>query len=96
MSVIISSRCGIRCDECHYLTDGLCSGKCCEISKPFWGDTCPVKSCCEGKHLQHCGQCPEFPCELLKQFAYDPQQGDNGARLEQCMAWAKEDLCPPV
>lgn len=51
MSVIISSRCGIRCDECHYLTDGLCSGKCCEISKPFWGDTCPVKSCCEGKHL---------------------------------------------
>ena len=37
MSVIISSRCGIRCDECHYLTDGLCSGKCCEISKPFWG-----------------------------------------------------------
>ena len=90
MSVIISSRCGIRCDECHYLTDGLCSGKCCEISKPFWGDTCPVKSCCEGKHLQHCCQCPEFPCEQLHSYAYDPEQGDNGQRLVQCRKWREE------
>ena len=26
-------------------------------------------------------------CELLKQFAYDEKQGDNGKRLEQCRCW---------
>lgn len=90
MSVIISSRCGIRCEDCHYLKDGVCSGKCCEISKPFWGEQCPVKSCCESKHLQHCGQCPAFPCDLLKQFAYDPKQGDDGLRIQNCLAWREE------
>ncbi len=90
MSVVISSRCGILCEDCHYLKDGICPGKCCENSKPFWGDQCPVKACCENKHLQHCGQCSQFPCDLLKQFAYDPQQGDNGLRIETCLAWRRE------
>ena len=31
----------------------------------FWG-VCPVKSCCEGKKLKHCGECNEFPCTQLK------------------------------
>ena len=26
-------------------------------------------------------------CELLKQFAYDEKQGDNGKRLDQCRCW---------
>ena len=54
------------------------------IQKPFWGDSCPVKASCEEKNLEHCGQCKEFPCDLLHQFAYDKQQGDNGKRIEQC------------
>lgn len=90
MSIIISSRCGIRCEDCRYLKDGVCSGKCCEIFKPFWGDACPIKTCCEDRHLQHCGQCTEFPCDLLKQFSYDPQQGDNGLRIQTCLAWREE------
>lgn len=30
------------------------------------------------------GECGEFPCALLKKFSYDPEQGDNGVRIEQC------------
>ena len=43
--------------------------------KPFWGDSCSLKACSEGKGYAHCGQCAEFPCELLKQFAYDEKTG---------------------
>lgn len=83
---MIESRCGILCSECEFRESMGCMG-CTEIDKPFWGDSCPVKSCCEGKKHEHCGQCANFPCALAEQFAYDPQQGDNGARLEQCRKW---------
>ena len=49
-----------------------------------------MKSCCEGKAREHCGQCPDFPCEVLTQFAYDPQEGDDGLRIEQCRKWNGE------
>ena len=68
------SRCGILCGECTYREQMGCKG-CTKIDKPFWGEVCPVKSCCEGHGLEHCGQCREFPCGLLNQFAYDEQQG---------------------
>ena len=85
----IESRCGILCGACAFRQSMGCGG-CTEIEKPFWGESCPVKSCCEGKSLEHCGQCREFPCGLLKQFAYDKKQGDNGRRIEQCAQWAAE------
>lgn len=83
---MIESRCGLCCNNCAYKEPMNCSG-CVQISKPFWGDNCPLKSCCEGRSLEHCGQCPDFPCGLLHQFAYDKEQGDNGARIEQCREW---------
>ena len=49
------------------------------------------QACCEGKGREHCGECDSFPCELLHQFAYDPKQGDDGRRIEQCRAWSKEN-----
>jgi hypothetical protein len=64
-----------------------CKG-CIAITKPFWGDACPVKVCCEEKKQEHCGLCPDFPCDLLVQFSYDKEQGDNGKRIEQCRVWA--------
>lgn len=82
----ISSRCGLLCGECAYREQMNCTG-CVQIQKPFWGESCPVKSCCEGRGLDHCGLCGEFPCGLLKQFAYDEQQGDNGERIERCRCW---------
>ena len=85
---IIESRCGILCSECNYRAEMNCKG-CVNIAKPFWGDSCPVKSCCEEKKLSHCGECKTFPCDLLKQFAYDEEQGDDGLRIDQCRIWAR-------
>lgn len=90
---MVESRCGILCRECEYRDKMNCGG-CVHIDKPFWGDSCPVKSCCEGKGLKHCGKCNDFPCNLLNQFAYDKEQGDDGKRIEQCREWgANETLC---
>lgn len=90
---MVESRCGILCGECGYKDKMNCGG-CIHIDKPFWaesldgGDSCPVKSCCEGKGLEHCGKCGGFPCDLLTQFAYDKEQGDDGKRIEQCRKWS--------
>lgn len=83
------SRCGLLCAQCAYREQMNCPG-CVHMSKPFWGDSCPVKSCCEGKGKMHCGECDGFPCDPLHQFAYDPKQGDDGKRIEQCRSWSKE------
>lgn len=83
---MVDSRCGILCQECEYREQMGCKG-CTQIEKPFWGDNCPLKSCCEGKTHQHCGECADFPCGQLHQFAYDQEQGDNGKRIEQCKSW---------
>ena len=83
---MVESRCGILCGQCEYREQMGCA-VCVNIEKPFWGDSCPVKSCTEGKPHSHCGQCAEFPCQLLSQFAYDEKQGDGGRRIEQCRLW---------
>lgn len=85
---MIESRCGILCSECEYVEKMNCKG-CVNIAKPFWGERCPVKACCEEKGHTHCGECAEFPCELAVKFAYDEKQGDNGKRLEQCKCWVQ-------
>ncbi len=82
------SRCGILCAGCPYRESMGCQG-CANIETPFWG-SCPIKACCEGKKHAHCGQCPTFPCQQLTAYAYDPEQGDNGLRLEQCRKWREE------
>lgn len=86
---MIESRCGLRCSECEYREQMGCQG-CTAIQKPFWGESCPVKACCEGKSHAHCGQCADFSCALLHGFAYDKDQGDDGRRLEQCRQWRDE------
>ncbi|MCI9288520.1 MAG: DUF3795 domain-containing protein [Oscillospiraceae bacterium] len=83
---MIESRCGILCGQCQYREQMGCPG-CVNIDKPFWADACPVKACTEGKTHAHCGQCQNFPCQLLHQFAYDETQGDGGKRIEQCRLW---------
>ena len=88
---MIESRCGIVCSECEYRESMGCTG-CANITKPFWGESCPLKSCCESKPLAHCGECGDFPCGILTAFAYDKEQGDDGKRIEQCKQW-KADGC---
>lgn len=89
---MVESRCGLLCSQCAYREQMNCPG-CVHMDKPFWGDGCPVKTCCEGKGYSHCGQCGEFPCGVLRQFAYDEKQGDDGKRIEQCRCWSGEASC---
>ena len=84
---MIESRCGLKCSECEYREATNCQ-TCLTISKPFWGEKCPIKDCCEGKVYNHCGECNQFPCDLLTMFSYNKEQGDNGKRIEQCKIWA--------
>ena len=87
---MIESRWGLRCSDCNFRESMGCKG-CVNMDKPFWADSCPVKSCCEKKGLQHCGECDDFVCPLLHTFAYDMEQSDNGARIEQCQKWCNNN-----
>jgi hypothetical protein len=86
MADAFMARCGIDCEACKYREQMNCPGCPATGGKPFWGE-CQVARCCIGKGHEHCGQCAEFPCELLKKFAYDPEQGDNGRRIRNLEAW---------
>ena len=82
------SRCGLVCSQCTWKESTGCPG-CLQQEKPFWG-TCPIKTCCEGRRLPHCGGCPEFPCQPLHDYAYDKEHGEgDGSRLEQCRRWQR-------
>ena len=89
---MIESRCGLLCSECSFREQMGCKG-CVAMNKPFWADSCPLKSCCEAKGHGHCGECADFVCGQLHTFAYDMEQSDNGARLEQCKKWKE---APPT
>ncbi|HJJ48851.1 MAG TPA: DUF3795 domain-containing protein [Methanocorpusculum sp.] len=82
----VESRCGCLCSSCRFQIELGCRG-CLNIEKPVWGDSCPLKSCCEEKGLVHCGECSEFVCPALHAFAYDMEYSDRGARLERCKEW---------
>lgn len=88
---MIESRCGLLCSDCAYKEQMNCGG-CVHIKHPFWSENCPVKSCCESKNHEHCGQCSSFPCDLLNQFAYAKEQGDDGKRITQCRLWVGNGL----
>jgi hypothetical protein len=87
----IESRCGILCAQCAFREKMKCNG-CVNITKPFWAPACPVKDCCEKRALTNCGFCGEFPCELLKKFSYDKENGDDGKRISQCGEWASKTI----
>lgn len=85
---MFESRCGIKCDSCERKEEVGCTG-CLTMKKTFWGGECEVKTCCESKELNHCGECEEFPCEMVStmgvEMGFDPKP-----RLENCRKWAKE------
>ncbi|MCI1931865.1 MAG: DUF3795 domain-containing protein [Clostridia bacterium] len=86
---MFESRCGISCNACGRKTEVNCKG-CIHMEKPFWGGKCEVKSCCESKKLNHCGECKDFPCEVVSllgtEYGYDPKP-----RLENCRKWAENN-----
>lgn len=77
----IISRCGIICSECGYREKFNCPTCHKTGGKPFWGE-CKLAQCNISKGLNNCSECDEFSCKLLKDFAYDEKQGDNGKRIQ--------------
>lgn len=81
------SRCGVCCESCERKEQVNCRG-CLKMERPFWGGDCQVKRCCEERSLDHCGICPDFPCEMQlnmgKEFGYDPEP-----RLNSLREWSK-------
>lgn len=67
---MFESRCGVCCNQCERKEAVRCTG-CATMEKPFWGGECGVKSCCEAKGLNHCGECPDFPCEMEASMGTD-------------------------
>ena len=73
--------CGWHCSSCsHFGQD--CPG--CRETKgrPFWTFTsgiemCPIYLCCvEQAGLEHCGLCPQLPCETFAGWR-DPSMSDE-------------------
>ncbi len=87
--VNIESYCGIECSKCDYREQCGCKGCKASDGNMFYGE-CKVAKCAIGKQRRFCGECAEFPCELLKSMSYDKEQGDNGARIENCSRMKEE------
>ncbi len=75
--------CGLCCETCEYRESMHCGGCIATGGKPFHGH-CDVAECAVGKHRRFCGECEHFPCDTLKRYSYDKEQGDEGARIESC------------
>ena len=67
--------CGADCTDCPFGEDTDCTG-CGGLC-----EDCDIVRCCAVKGIKHCGVCEYFPCERLREAAFDPESGDNGERL---------------
>ena len=87
---MVESMCGCICSGCEFVEKCGCKG--CFASKgyPFHGE-CKFALCCMEHGYTHCGECLEFPCQKLTDYAYDPGYGDeNGSILEVLRQWCKD------
>jgi hypothetical protein len=86
------SRCGVRCSVCERKEKVACKGCTC-MEHPFWGGECLVKTCCEKRDFDHCGLCPDFPCDMLSNMGKE-EGFDSSEKIKQCKIWAGEN--PPM
>ncbi len=96
----LETYCGLSCATCEFLASGICGGCIVSGGKPFHGK-CDVAECAVSKKRRFCGECADFPCDILKSYSYDPEHGDNGERIENCktiklalVAEAREGIDP--
>lgn len=86
MDQTLIAYCGAYCGVCEWKERTGCKGcKAC-AGKPFWGE-CDKAKCCIQRGHDHCGQCLELPCEMLKELFDDPEHGDQGVRLRNLLNW---------
>lgn len=89
----VCSRCGLDCNTCENREKCDCPG-CLELEEGNWAGDCEIKLCCEQKNFEHCGKCPHFPCDMLRNTAFDPDEGDDGERLVTLKRWVEESSAP--
>lgn len=76
------SMCGIACESCKFKSEQGCHGCRNGKGKVFWGK-CELYECCNEKSLEHCGECDDFPCDKLREWAssQNPERIDNLRKL---------------
>lgn len=85
MKEVMDTYCGLSCATCEYREENNCKGCINSEGKPFYGE-CEIAECASKKNIGFCGECADFPCDILKRYSYDEEHGDNpkGARIERC------------
>jgi len=84
MNTKLAASCGLFCGNCEHL-ETKCKSCATQKGKPFWTtvmkvECCPIYNCSVNmKHLEHCGLCHEFPCEIFNQLR-DPSLNDEEAK----------------
>lgn len=78
--------CGSYCGSCEWKDKLGCKGCKASAGKMFWGQ-CEKAACCIFKGYEHCGECPEVPCEELRLLFGDPEHGDKGVRMRNLINW---------
>lgn len=67
--------CGVTCAPCPDHAAGKCPG----CRETAWGDDpCPPVRCCREKGIRFCGECGDFPCEMMAEF-YGESEGHKEA-----------------
>lgn len=86
MEISINSCCGLDCQSCSFRESHGCKGCIATGGNPFHG-SCALAQCVLQKGKRFCGECEEIlTCQLLRSYAFDPQHGDNGERIQRCQA----------
>ncbi|MFO8018201.1 MAG: DUF3795 domain-containing protein [Promethearchaeia archaeon] len=64
------SYCGIYCGACPAFHRGRCKGCRSTENKTERKGSCGygIRSCCEKKRLDYCGQCKDFPCSKINKL----------------------------
>ena len=65
----LAAVCGHYCGDCDTYRDGECCGCAYQLGQTCRGE-CPVFCCCIAvRGLEHCGLCPDFPCQVFLSHA---------------------------
>ena len=73
--------CGVNCAVCPDFLEQKCPG--CRKTKWPEGDCCKPISCCKEKGIDYCGECEDFPCEMMKGF-YKESKSHEEAYERMC------------
>ncbi len=84
----ITAYCGLECGDCELREACRCGGCTATQGYPFYAENepCPIAACAIQRGAAFCGECKDFPCELLTSFSNDEEHGDHpkGARIRHC------------